>query len=419
MNHTFSAASFLLVGCLFSGTASCGEDWPEFRGPTGQGVASVQNLPVNWNDSVNVKWKVVVPGKGWSSPIVSNDVIYMTTAIPLSSKSETDQVLCLIAMDKDRGTLIWKTEVFRQSGVETDPIHLKNSHASPTPILKEDRIYVHFGVSGTACLDLDGKVIWRNQSLTFTPVHGNGGSPVLVGDNLIFNCDGANRQFVAALDHRTGKVRWTKDRPPSSGRRFSFSTPLAIEVEGRSQVISAGANAVVSYDPIDGTELWYVTYDGFSVVPRPVFAHGLVYICTGYATPWLLAVRPDGSGDVTSTHIAWRTRTGVPHNPSLLIVEDELYFVSDRGIASCLDARTGQSHWRQRLGGEFSASPVYGDNKVYFQSEDGEGVVLQAGTDFSLLARNPLSEETLASYAVSQNSLFIRSMNHLYCIQSR
>jgi outer membrane protein assembly factor BamB len=262
-------------------------------------------------------------------------------------------------------------------------------------------------------------VIWRNTELRYQPVHGNGGSPILAGDKLVFSCDGADQQFVAALECTTGKVAWKTPRQAGASRPFSFSTPLLITVGGRQQVVSPGSDAVMAYDPDTGREIWRVRYDGYSVVPRPVYGHGLVFVCTGYNSPSLLAIRPDGAGDVTDTHVAWTTRRGVPHTPSPLLVGDDLYLLADGGTVSCLDARTGRARWQRRIGGAYSASPLYAGGKIYCQGEDGTGVVLQAGQSFRLLARNDLGEHTLASCAAADGALFIRTQQHLYRIEGR
>ena len=216
-------------------------------------------------------------------------------------------------------------------------------------------------------------MLWRQRKLEYEPVHGNGGSPILAGPYLIVLCDGARRQFVAALDRETGEIRWRTPRPATGGKRFSFSTPLLVESDGRRQLICPGPGAVASLDPRSGKEIWRVLYPGgYSVVPRPVSAHGLVYLTTGYDEPSLLAIRPEGQGDITERAIRWRLDRGAPHNPSAIVVGDEIYVVSDKGIATCLDAKTGREHWRKRLRGSFSASPIHAAGKIYFLSEKGE-----------------------------------------------
>jgi outer membrane protein assembly factor BamB len=401
------------------GRAVDGTEWPEFRGPTGQGIVPPGSLPAEWSATKNVVWKQPIPGTGWSSPILCGGRIYLTTAVPVPDSPNNDQSLQALCLDARTGQVVWETEVFRQDGATAPRIHSKNSHASPTPVTDGQRLYVHFGHQGTACLDFTGKVLWRNTRLKYQPVHGNGGSPILAGDTLVFSCDGSDRQFVVALDRQTGMVLWQTDRKTDAVKKFSFGTPLLITVRGRPQIISPGSDAVCAYDPRTGAELWRVRYEGYSIVPRPVYGHGLVFLCTGYDRPSLLAIRPDGTGDVTATHVAWQTQRGVPLNPSPLLVGEELYLVSDLGVASCLDARTGRVHWQQRIGGNHSASPIHADGKVYCQSEEGVGVVLKAGRQFEQVARNVLGERTLASYAVADGALYIRTEAHLYRIQAQ
>lgn len=401
-------------------TALYAENWPEFRGPTGQGLSSATGLPVKWSATENVTWKQPVPGKGWSSPILLEGKLYLTTAVPLDEERGTagPQSLRTLCLAADTGKTLWDTEVFQQTapGVK---IHGKNSHASPTPIANGKHLFVHFGTHGTACLDLEGKIVWKNQELKYAPVHGNGGSPVLINGLLVLSCDGGDQQFVVAMDAATGEIRWKTPREENGPKKFAFCTPLVIEVAGKPQIVSVGANSVSGFDPQDGKQIWKVRYEGYSVVPRPVYGHGLLFMSTSYDNPTFLAIRPDGTGDVTDTHVEWTMKKGAPHNPSPLLVGDELYLMSDNGIATCLDARTGRQYWQQRIGGNFSASPLYADGKIYFQSEDGEGIVIQAGTTFEELSRNPIGERTLASYAVGDKALFIRSDKHLNRIEQK
>jgi outer membrane protein assembly factor BamB len=271
---------------------------------------------------------------------------------------------------------------------------------------------VHFGAEGTAAVSASGAVLWKAR-LPYDSQHGNGGSPALYRDLLIFSGDGSDTAFVAALDTRTGHVRWRTSRREPFDQ--AYTTPLVIAANGRDQVVSVGAYRAAAYDPLSGKELWRVSYaDGFSNVPRPVFGHGLVYITTGFQQPSLLAVRPDGSGDVTRTHVAWRLARGVPFTPSPILVGDELYIVSDLGIATCLDALTGATHWVERLGGNYSASPVFADGRLYFQSEEGVTTVIAPGRQFRVLGRSELAEATLASMAVAGGSFYLRGSSHLY-----
>jgi len=411
-------AALACLGFILASPARA-ENWPEFRGPTGQGLAG-KGLPTEWNAAKNVAWKQPLPGLGWSSPIVWEGKLYLTASVPVVGNDNGDQSLTALCLDAKSGKLLWEKEVFRQDGKRAPRIHEKNSHASPTPLTDGQRLYVHFGHQGTAALDLNGKLLWQQTALRYDPVHGNGGAPVLVGELLVFSSDGFDQQFVAALDRTTGKQVWKTDRESDSFKKFSFGTPLVIAMKEKQQIVSPGAGAVCAYDPANGKEIWRVNYgDGYSVVPRPVFGHGLVFLSTGYDTPEFLAIRADGTGDVTKSHVAWSLKKGAPLTPSPLLVGDELYLVSDLGIASCLDARTGKVHWQERIGGAHSTSPLHADGKVYCQSEEGVGTVLKAGKKFEVLARNNLGERTLASYAAVDGVLFIRTEKHLYRIESR
>lgn len=414
LRHTLAGCAVLFV----CGTSLSAVEWNAFRGPDGDGHASVSGLPTAWNESTNVVWKQPVPGQGWSSPVVNQGTIYITAAVPRDDAA-SDFSLRLLAFSAATGELLNDFEVFEQDGDAAPKIHKKNSHASPTPLISGNRIYVHFGHQGTACLDTDGKVLWRNRSLAYKPVHGNGGSPILVDDALIFSCDGGSDPFIVALDAKTGEVRWKTERTSDASRKFSFTTPTLITVAGQQQVISPGSNVVCAINPADGSEIWRLRYDGYSVIPKPVFAHGLVFVCTGYNRPSLLAIRPDGKGDVTDTHLAWKTERAVPHTASLLVVDDELFMVSDGGVASCLDAKTGATHWSERVGGTYSASPLYANGLIYLQDEDGKATVLKASTEFETVTTNAIGERTLASYGVTGKALLVRSDKHLYRIESR
>ena len=400
------SAAAVLLSCLLLPT----QDWPQFRGPDGQGHAAGDGFPLEWSETRNVAWKVPVAGRGWSSPVIAGGRVWLTTA----TKVGKDTSLRLLAFDLESGRGTLDVEVFRKR--VGDPLNPKNSHASPTPIVAGDRVYVHFGAEGTAAVTTSGDVIWKT-TLPYESQHGNGGSPELAGDLLILSCDGFDAAFVVALDTRTGRTRWQTRRPEPHSQ--AYSTPLAIDVAGRRQVVSVGAFYTVAYDPQNGKELWRVHYDeGYSNVPRPVFGGGLVYVATGFNQPSLLAVRPDGRGDVTRTHVAWKLSRGAPLTPSPLLDGDTIYIVSDNGIASSLDARTGAVRWQQRLGNSFSASPVLAGGRIYFLDEDGRTTVLQAGGNGDRLATNVLDGPALASMAVAPRSFVIRTATHLYRIAS-
>lgn len=395
-----------LLLCWFSRRLRA-EDWPQFRGPDGQGHSSERALPLTWSEKENVRWKVPIPGRGWSSPAIAAGRIWLTTA------TGGDRSLSAICLDRDTGRVTRTVELFHLAAA--NPINGKNSYASPTPLLEADNVYLHFGPYGTACITSSGEIVWTTR-LKYSPEHGPGGSPVLFEDLLIVSCDGQDIQYVVALDKRTGKIRWKTSR---AGYQ-AYTTPLVIEAAGRAQVVSPGAHRAIAYDPRTGKEIWWVRYgQGFSNVPRPVFGAGLVFICSGFFEPAVLAVRPDGAGDVTKTHIAWTLKRGAPLTPSPLLVGEELYVIGDSGIATCLDAKTGAEHWRARLGGNFSASPVYADGRIYFLNEEGETTVIASGTQFQKLATNKLDGATLASIAVSGGALFIRTGENLYRLEQR
>jgi outer membrane protein assembly factor BamB len=389
---------FLFLSLLFFS-----QDWPEFRGPTGQGHSDERGLPLAWSETKNVRWKVAIPGRGWSSPAIQGARIWLTTA------TDEGKSLRAISIDRNTGAILQNVEVFRLKSQGN--LNSKNSQASPTPVLEGDRVYLHFGAYGTACITQSGEIVWKTRLDYDNGQHGPGGSPVIYDNLLIMSCDGQDVQYVVALDKLTGKVRWKKLREGYQ----AYTTPLVVRLPAGDQVISPGAFRAVSYEPRSGKELWQVRYgDGFSNVPRPVYGNGLVFICTGFQQPSLLAVRLDGRGDVTKSHIAWTLKLGVSLTPSPLLVGDELYMVSDNGVASCIDAKTGAPHWQVRLGGNHSASPIYADGRIYFLSEEGESVVIAPGKEFKALAKNQLDGPTLASMAVSGGSIFVRSQTHLY-----
>lgn len=387
------------------------QGWPEFRGPSAQGHSAERGLPLEWNETRNIAWKAPVPGLGWSTPVVANGRVWLTTAVEQRGVS-----LRAIAFDAATGKEVVNVEVFRIPGNRRE-INPKNSWASPTPVVDGDRIYVHFGADGTAALSSSGEIIWKNR-FEYQSQHGAGGSPVVYGDLLIFSCDGSDVAFVIALDKHTGKTKWKTNRGFPADQ--AYTTPLVIRVGDQDQLISVGAFRVRAYEPLTGKEIWRVRYDeGFSNVPRPVFGHGLVFITTGFQQPELLAIRPDGKGDVTKTHIAWSLKRGAPLTPSPILVGDELYIVNDGGIASCIDARTGAVIWQSRLGGTYSASPVYADGRLYFPAEQGVTTVIAPGKEGRRLGTNRLEGGHLASMAVADRSFFMRTDSALYRISER
>jgi len=395
---------------LMTAVSAFGQDWPQFRGPTGQGHSDQRGLPVEWSEGKNILWKTPVPGLGWSSPVVAGGRVWLTTSLDELEKAASLRVL---AFDIESGKEVVNVEVFR-IGSDRFSQNPKNSDASPTPIVEGDRVFVHFGANGTAALTTSGEIVWKTR-LPYESQHGDGGSPTLFEDLLIINCDGSDQAYVVALDKKTGKVRWKTSRREPWDQ--AYSTPLVVRVGEHDELISVGAYRTAAYDPRSGKEIWRVRYDeGFSNVPRPVFGNGLVYIVTGFQEPSLLAVRVDGTGDVTKTHVAWTVERGVPHTASPLLVGSELYIVSDIGVASCLDAKTGAFIWQRRLGGNYSASPLFADGRIYFQSEEGMTTVIEPGREFKFLSRSTLDGATLASMGVAAGTFFIRTDSHLYRI---
>jgi len=431
MNHELSRRRLLLATAGSLGAlavargaraaeplAAQGEDWTEFRGPTGMGFSSAKNVPTQWSSSKNLAWKTPLPGQGWSSPVVAGGKIYLTAAVQARGNNVSLGAACL---DAGTGKVLWDQTIFQPTQQQTAAMHRKNTLASPTPLISGDRLFVHFGHMGTAALDLSGKIIWQQTELGYSPTHGNGSSPILAGGGIVFSADAERDPFLASLDPATGKVKWkTARRGGVAKSKFSFSTPLLIDVAGQAQLVSPASGYVGGYDPGTGTEIWRVEYgQGYSVVPRPVYAHGLVFVASGFNQATLYAIKVAGAkGDVTAKNVAWRIAKGAPLTPSVVVVGDELYMVADNGLATCADARTGAIHWTHRLDGNFSASPVAAEGRVYFQNESGVGSVIKASKTFEPVAENDLKERTLASYAVIEGGLIIRTESGLVRVKA-
>ncbi len=385
-------------------------DWTQFRGPNSDGKAPEVSTPLIWSETENVVWKKTIPGLGWSSPVVVDGTVYLTTAVPVDSKL----VLRVLALDTTTGKEVWNREIASLPDVPS--IHVKNSHASPTPIVHEGVLYVHFGNQGTACLNrTDGTVRWKTR-IDYPPVHGSGGSPALVDGKLIIVCDGSRDPFVVALDSATGKEVWRRARSVKARISHSFVTVSIAEVDGKKQVMAPGPDHFAAYDVQTGEEIWKVMADGWSVVPQPLVAHGMVIYNHDYDNPELMAVRLGGTGDVTDSHVVWRIKRGAPSTPSPLLVGEELYFVSDNGLASCVDVNTGDSHWIERLGGNYSASPVFVNGAILFLDEDGKATWIRPGQSFEVLQKNEISGRTLATPAFVGDAMYLRTDEHLYKI---
>jgi outer membrane protein assembly factor BamB len=372
---------------FFTPIAVYAADWSEFRGPLGNGLVA-ESIPTQWSATDNARWRTELPGEGWSSPIIVEGTIYLTAAIPLESSSSNqsaaettdagkapaiDLELCLLSFDAASGKLAKRIPLFIQRGTTAPKIHQKNSHASPTPFFDGEHLFVHFGHQGTACVALNGNILWRNDQLAYPPVHGNGGSPVVVGQYLIFSRDGENISEITALDKATGEIAWQTQRDVETKKRFSFCTPLVLEINGRKQLILPGSDVVQSLNPEDGRENWRVRYTGYSVIPKPIFHRGLVFVSTSYDRPSLLAIDPTGSGDVTDTHVRWTVsaNAAIPHTPSLVALDGKVAMVSDKGIAACFDAATGKELWKERIGGKLFRLTIIGWFKHAFAQRGG------------------------------------------------
>jgi outer membrane protein assembly factor BamB len=419
----------VFAAMLANAAAGAEANWPQFRGPRGDGTSLATHVPVTWSETNNLAWKVSVPGRGRSSPVVLGDRIWLPLAVEQgihrtriggddmqTAEHVSLEVVCL---DRVNGKLLWRTPLFDVNN--PDPVHWLNSWATPTPVVEPGRLYSDFGTFGTACLDAkSGKIVWKTR-LPLDHQVGPGSSPVLYKNLLVLVRDGRDAQYVAALDKQTGNQVWRTERPPievSSGNlKKSFVTPLLVNAAGRTQLISPGAHWVVSYDPATGKEIWRARHgNGFSIGSGPVFGDGLVFFSTGCMKPELRTFRADGAGDVTATHAAWKSTRQVPVMSSPVLSGDELFWISDDGMASCGDARNGEAHWQERLGGQHLASPLLAEGRVYFFSKDGKATVVKAGKQFEKLAENQLEGQVTATPAIVDRTIFLRTDSHLYRI---
>jgi len=406
--------------------AVAGENWPSYRGPTNQGESDATDLPIHWSETENVVWKTAIPGKAWSSPVIWGDRIWLTNAPPEGTQ------LYAICVDKNSGKILIKKRL--RAVPAPQYCHPFNSYASPSPVIEQGRVYMSFGSPYNACLDSKtGQVIWERTDLVCNHFRGAGSSPFLYKNLFLLHLDGSDYQYVIALDKRTGRTVWKTDRsidfqdidPETGGPirvgdfRKAFSTPVIADASGRPVLISLGSMALYGYDPDTGEELWRVEAIGsHSGACRPVIGHGLVFSPMGSGTE-LWAVRPDGHGIVTDTHVVWKYKRAVTRRPSVLLVGDLLFMVDDGGVAACVEAKTGEEVWRQRAGGNYSASPIHANGKIYFFNESGKSTVIQAAGQYKVLAENALDDGFMASPAVSGNALYLRTRTHLYRIENQ
>ena len=416
-------ACFGLIFAIFSTVKA---DWPQFRGPLGTGlIPHGTRLPTEWSESKNIDWKIVLPGRAWSSPVVSGDTIWLTNA------DEKGHELSVIAVDAKSGKIGFSKRLFYVG--QPQYAHKFNTYASPTPIIEGGNAYLTWGSAGTACLNIKTKkVLWTRDDFVCDHFRGSGSSPILYKNLLILTFDGADFQYVAALDKRTGKTVWKTDRSVdfqdlgSDGKPFrdgdmrkGYSTPLIINHNGTAQLISIGAMACYSYNPLSGKELWRITERAqHSASTRPVYGHKLVFYPTGFAKGQLLAVDPGAKGESADTHIKWRLKRSVANKPSILLIKDHIYMIADGGVASCIEAKSGTVIWSERVGGNYSASPVTDGKRIFFLSEEGKTTVVEAKPEYKVLAINQLNDGFMASPAVHKNAFILRTKKHLYRINN-
>jgi len=405
-----------ILSWLFASAARAEQHWPDYRGPDGDGISQSTGLPVKWSETENVRWKTAIHSRGHSSPVIWGEQIWLTTATKEGHK------LYALCLDKGTGKILLDKKLFDVA--EPQNSNELNSFASPSPAIENGRVYMHFGTYGTACLDTNTfETLWQRRDINCEHFQGPGSSPILYKDKLIFNVDGADVQYIIALNKLTGETIWKTTRTGdyegvNPDLCKAYSTPLICEAAGRTEMISVGARAAMGYDPESGRELWKVTYTGYSNVWRPLVADGVAYINTGFVNAELWAVKLGGSGDVSQSHVLWKSKKYVDRRPSPLIIDNRIYVLRDSGITACLDAKTGEPIWSQRIGGNFSASLLYADGRIYIFSHEGKATLIKPGDKFEKIAENQLDEGFMASPAISGKALYLRTLTHLYRIEN-
>ena len=415
----------ILALCSFVSISLMAENWPGWRGPRGDGTSLEKGVPVKWSATENVAWKMKVPGRGHSSPVIWGDRVLLASCLP---EKEQRILLCL---DRRTGRELWRRVVVK-SGLET--LHRLNSRASGTPATDGKLIFATFmkidgrkvpapnvgaarlitpGTIVVAAFDMDGRQKWNVEIGEFISAHGFNSCPVIYEDLVIINGDHDGKSYMAALDRETGKVRWKVKR--EHGIR-SYGTPIIRKVGGRTQMVLAGSKAVTSYDPDTGRQHWTVDGPTEQFVASMVFDGSHFFVTGGFPERHILAIRPDGKGNVTETHIAWRARRGASYVPSPIVVGKYFLVVADSGVASCFLAKTGERLWMERLGGGHSASTISAGGLVYFVSDKGVTSVVKPGPKFEVMAKNEIGELVSSSPAISQGQIFIRGEKHLFCV---
>lgn len=412
MWHLYRAMALL---SLLSTAALAGTNWTQFRGPNGDGLSSEKGLPVTWSEQEHIVWKTPVTGKAWSSPVIWDDQIWMTNA------PEDGKQLYAVCLDRASGRVVHNVLVFEIA--EPQFCYPMNSYATPTPFVEAGRVWVHFGVHGTACLDTaTGKVLWTRQDFLCDHHRGPASSPVIAGDLMVVAFDGFDVQYVVALDKHTGKTVWRRDRNIDYGSdngdvKKAYGTAKVIEVRGRPQLIYPSAGATIAYEPKTGEEIWRMRHGGMNACAPPLFADGRLILNTAAGGFKLFAMSVEGRGDLTNSNVLWKASQGVPTRSSPTLVGDRVLMVSDAGVASCLDAASGKAIFQRRLEGEFSSSPLVADGKFYVSNHDGQTFVLSADDKLELLATNKLDAGCMASPAVYDKAIYLRTKTHLYRIE--
>ena len=440
--HVARLALILTLVATVSVTAA---DWPQWRGPNGTGATSETNLPVRWSASENVLWKAPIGGLGVSTPIVSGDRVFVTSQIGSGVRREGNHprlvqggnaaaagerelgasrkaqasdgktFFLVESFSRTDGTRLWQHRVEAQGTLPG--VHDKHNLASPSPVTDGQMVYAWFGTGQLIALDMNGKQVWSRhlgQEISpFEVIWGHSSSPTLYEDLLILLCDHEPVSYLLAVDKRTGKERWRADRGKG---KMSYSTPLVVNTPSGPELIVNSSERVDAYDPRTGAHLWFTGGTNRFPIPMPVFHDGLIYMSRGYRSGPYMAIRPGGRGDVSKSHVVWESATGAPYISSLVFNAGLIYMATDVGAITVVDAETGQRVFQQRIDGIFSASPVAGDGKIYFVSETGETIVLQAGRTPTVLARNDLGERAVASPAISNGRIFIRTDDHIFCI---
>lgn len=404
---------------LLTTVASClvieaNEQWSQFRGHYGNGIIKSTSAPINWSENTNIDWKTPIHDRGWSSPVIWNDQIWMTTATKDGNK------MYAICVNKLSGKIEHDIHVFDVKSPQA--ITNENTYASPTPVVEEGRVYVHFGTYGTACISTkEGQILWKRRDLNCDHEIGAGpaSSPFIYNNFLIFNVDGRDVQYVIALNKETGETAWKTNRSVDFSdvqvnQRKAYGTPFIIPRGNSNQMVSIGAKGVYSYDPENGKELWKAKHRGWSIAPRPVYGEGLVYTMIDRDRPEMWAIKPNGSGDITETHIEWKETKRMPPRASPIIIKGLLFVVDRNGYISCIEAKTGKSIWQKRMKGRFSASPILANNLIYFFNEDTVCTIIKPTRELEIVAENKLSDDKLmATPAFDENSIYIRTEKNL------